>query len=654
MLSPMSSGVDDEQLEQGEPVEDTLFTQPPVNQAINLPSWLTEAKVLEAVRGFRKEAQDYQQAFYPRIEENWKLYENKPSFGYGDLAEILPLPASIVDTQQARAMGSMLAQEKFGDAVPINFDNVLAPDANNKTSLVEDLINEKVRATDDFEDKMDEATKNLFVETLMIAEVKWNVKTEQILQATSQIDPITGMETVGQAEMVDYECQAPDFEPVSLRYLMWEPRCKTKLSRAAWVGRKQKVTADELRADESAGVIQNAERAITTQGQGGEGPGKDDRSDPQAKQIKNVEGKQLPSGGKEGLLDLEVWYATMSGSEGEGEEKVYQRGEFRFWMVGDVMVKFDPNPYGALKPFVMARMSRKPDQLLAQGPIDLIKGMMRNLAMNMSSLNNLVKQAACNPIFYEPTTMLDGRRTILQENDLIAVLSVDGIKRMEPPVQAIALLREQISFMIVQIREATASNEQAQGIQAEGDTTATEAQIMANSANLRTQYTANMVMATFFAELMWFYFKMFQKFGTEQNMVIHEAGVDGKPISLTIDDLVGDYTFKPILAMSQSSKNQRFQMLKGLVTELATASAQNPMLLVNEQGQPMEVDMYGFLTQQMFPLIDIFGTSKLFKPKVMPQMMPGMPGAEVQGMPPQMPAEEPMPVDIQGPAPGLV
>lgn len=655
MVSLTSSGIDDAQLEQGEPVEDTDISKPPTNQAIQLPEGLTEQKVLEYIRACRKEAQDYQQSFYPRTDENWKLYECKPTFGLGETAEILPLPASIVDTQQARIMGSFLGQEKFVDAIPKDAENVLAEDANDRTSKIEDLINEKIRATDDFEDRMDELSKNLFVETLMIAEVSWDVKTEQILKVgPPQVDPLSGMESVGSADMTDYECAGPGFEPVSLRYLMWEPRCQSKLSKAAWVGRKKKVTADELHEDEQNGVCMNVEKAIRSQGQSGDPAGRDDRSDPQAQQIKRVEGKQLPQQqGKQGLLDLEVWHANISWTIGEGEAIEYKRGEFRLWMVGDVLIKFGPNPYGSVKPFVMSRMSRKPDQILAQGPIDLIKGMMRNLATNISSLNALIRQAASNPIFYEPTTMLDGRRTILQENDLIPVLSVDGIKRMEPPVQAISLLREQIQFMITQIREATASNEQAQGIQAEGDTTATEAQIMANSANLRTQYTANMVMANFFAELAWFYFKMFQKFGTPENMVIHEAGVDGAPIALQISDLIGDYTFKPVLAMSQSSKDRKFNMLKGLVTELAAATAQNPMLLTNEQGQPMEVNTYEFLTQKMLPLIDIFGAQRLFKPKVMP-VMPGMgmPGQETAM--PGAPASEAMPPETEGAGPGMV
>jgi hypothetical protein len=437
--------------------------------------------------------------------------------------------------------------------------------------------------------------------------------------------------------------------------MMWEPRCAGKLSKAAWTGRKKKTNADELKEQEADGIISNADKAIQQAGhtEGGANTS-DDRQDPQAKMLKNVDGVQLPAAEKDTQLNIEVWHATISGGTDEGTGKP-NRGEYRFWMVGDVCVKFEPNPYGRLKPYVMSRMSRRPDQLLGQGPIDLIVGMMRVLTSNMSSLNALIRQAASNPIFYEPTTMLDGRRTILQENDLVPVLSVEGIKRMEPPVQAIELIRAQIDFLITQIREATASNEQAQGVQGEGDTTATEASILAQSANLRTQYTANMVSANFFAELMWFYFKMYQRFGTPENMIIHEAGTDGKPTSLQISDLIGDYYFKPVMAASQSSKNQRFNLLKSLVTELATATAQNPNFLKNSDGMPMQLNTYEFLTEKMLPLIDIYGSQRLFTPV---QMQPaeatlGQPGGMQGG--PAVPAEEmpPMPQEEMAPMAGM-
>lgn len=655
MEYPTSSGSDLAQ-EQGAP--DGVPVEAPIEQngngAIALPPWLTKNKLLEQVRDFRKQDLDAKTQVLQSIEENWKIFENKSAFGMGQNAEIIPKGSSIVDTYKAKLSGAIVGQEKLVDAVPKDAQNVMAPDANDRTSRVEDLINEKIRFVDDYEDKLDETLQNLLVETLAIAEVKWEVKTEQILQTgPPQIDPLTGMESVGQADMVDYECSGPDFEPVSLRYMMWEPREKNRLSRAAWVGRKFKVSANDLRADAQAGICDDVEMAIQQGGQqNGDTPARGDNSDPQAKQIKSVEGRQLPVG-KEAMLDLEKWYAKLCG-EGVDEfgEKKYEEGEFEFWMVGDVCVKFRESLFGKYKPYVMARMSRKPDQLLGQGPIDVIKGMMRRLAFDVQSLNTLVQQAADNPTFYEPTTMLDGRRTILQPSSLVAVLSVDGIKRMEPPIEAIRILRENIAFWIDQINDATASNEQAQGIESQGDVTATEATITANSSNLRTQYTSNQVMSSLFAEMAWFFFKMFQKFGTPENMIIHEAGTDGTPMSMTIDDLVGDYVFKPVLAMSQQSKKQEFAMLSGLVEKLSAAQAANPMLFVNDKGQPMEVNLYEFMTQKMLPLIGIYGTSKLFKPKVMLPMQPGAMPPEMGGGMPMM-SEGSVPPMMEQPQPEM-
>lgn len=659
----MSSGIDALENEQGNPDGEELPEQSePKFAAIQFPPWFNEAKLVENVRDWRKQDYDAKREILQNIEENWKIVENKPVFGLGMNAEIIPKGSSIKDTYKAKLSGAIIGQEKLVDAVPKDAQNVLAPDANDRTSKVEDLINEKIRFVDEYEDKLDELLDNLLVETLMIAEVQWSVKTEKILQVGEpQIDPLTGAETVGQADMVDYECSGPDFEPVSLRYMMWEPREKNRLSRAAWVGRKRKVSADDLRQDEQNGIAGNVEVAIRQGGQTNtsDSPSRGDSSDPQAKQIKNVEGRQLPTS-KDAALDLEVWHAKICGESTDpmtGEKK-YEQGEFRFWMVGDTCVKFDKNPFGNFKPYVMSRMSRKPDQLTGMGPIDLIKGLMRRLANDIQALNELTKQASDNPTFFEPTTMLDSRRTILQQGSLIAVLSVDGIKRMEPPVEAIRILRENIAFWIDQINDATASNEQAQGIESQGDVTATEATITANSSNLRTQYTSNQVVSSLFAEMAWFFFKMFQQFGTPENMIIHEAGTDGTPSSLQLTDLAGDYIFKPVLAMSQQSRNQRFNLLKGLVTDLNMASKQDPNFLINGAGVRMKVNNYEFLTQKMLPLVDVYGAQKLFVPMTpmdMSMSMPGQPG--MPPMPGEMPMEgapEGLPPEVSTAGPGMV
>ena len=157
---------------------------------------------------------------------------------------------------------------------------------------------------------------------------------------------------------------------------------------------------------------------------------------------------------------------------------------------------------------------------------------------------------------------------------------------------------------------------------------------------MRTQYTQNMVAANFFSWLSWFYYKLYQKFGTPENMIIHEAGTDGQPVSLTLADLAGDYYFKPVLASSQGAKNQRFKLLKDMLVELVSAQG---LMLTNDKGEVMQPNTYEFLTKELLPLVDITGAQRLFRvapPAPMPMMEAGAPMPEA-GMPAEMPMPSP-------------
>lgn len=589
--------------------------------AIELPDGYTAEALVTVSKADTKQFEQYIQQVIPVIEQNWRIYENKETFGFGDNAAIIPLGTSIVDTQQARGVSSILAQEKYVDAVPRGVENTMAEDADEKTSKVEDLINESIKLTDDFNDKIDTLYQNMLIERVMIAEVKMMTKKETSLRASQMPNPMTGAMEVTEAELEEYDCQKPDFEPVSMRYLGWEPRAINKLWDAAYVFRKKKISLDEGYQMEQDGVIENFEQAVRTPSAAGDGAA-NDQSDPQARQIQNVEGRQLPK--ESGPLSLVEWWAVRywqmpAGEDGTPGQRM--KAELNYWMIGDTLVRCKPNPYGGVKPFILCKQAKKADEIVAQGPIDVVKPILRNLAYTVKAWNDLTVQVADNPIFFEPTTMLSARKTILQSSNLVPVLSTEGIKRMEPPTQAIRLLQERINFLIGQAREATAANEQAQGI-SEGSDTATEAQILQASASLRTQYTANMVASNFFAWLGWFYYKLYQRLGTPENMIIHEAGTDGRPVALNIADMAGDYSFKPVLATSQGSKNQRFKLLKDMLTGLMSVPG---LVLTDDQGQVMEPNTYEFLTKELLPLVDISGAQRLFRVAPPKPVMPGMP-----------------------------
>jgi len=240
----------------------------------------------------------------------------------------------------------------------------------------------------------------------------------------------------------------------------------------------------------------------------------------------------------------------------------------------------------------------------------------------------LIWQTANSPIFYEPISMLDGKRTLLEGANLVPTLSANGINRQEPPIQAVRILDQHLAMLISMVREATASNEQAQGIQQGGDTTAMEVRILAASSGARMQYGANMFNSTFFVQLAEGYHELYEQCGQEGEMVTREAGVDGRPFPVTLPMLAMKFKIRPASAIPQANKMQRFQLLNGMLTQFTNIPAQ---LLKNEKGQMMEVNFYDFLVNDVLPLVEVRGAQRLFRvAPPPPPMMMGPDGQPIQ------------------------
>jgi hypothetical protein len=272
----------------------------------------------------------------------------------------------------------------------------------------------------------------------------------------------------------------------------------------------------------------------------------------------------------------------------------------------------------------MAVSNQKVDQMLGQGPVDMIKALVKDIANVLMAKRKLIWQTANSPIFYEPISMLDGKRTLLEGMNLVPTLSSKGINRMEPPVQAINILDKHIGMLIQMVREATASNEQMQGIATSGDTTATETRIMAASAGNRMQYGANMFNATFFVQVAEGYIELFRQCGQEGEMVTREAGVDGKPFPITLPMLAMSFKVRPSSALPQANKDRRFQLLNGMLTQFTNIP---PQMLINEKGEQMQLNFYDFLVNDVLPLVDVRGAQRLFRKAPPPPMLPMPPGA---------------------------
>jgi hypothetical protein len=600
----------------------------PMPGAINLPEGLPEAKLLDMCQKQEGEFADYSKDDFKEIEDNARLYLGKQAAGITESAgPVIPLTTSIVDTQQARTMGQYFAQEKFFDLLP-DGKSALMGDIDGQpvgdvASQVEDFLNERIYDTPDFFQRMDKGIRNLLIERVLIGRVRGEEEATYSLQV--------GQGQLGQQSVVtglDFQAGTrvqPVFDVDSVRSYAWDPRCNLNLRRAKWVRHRTNIPTSQLDEWAQKGIIdpKAAEKAkrLANDQQTAQGSLAQDAKDPAAQYVKRVDGKNLPSGAwKDGLVTVDEWEGYICWGEGDQ----VQSGEFVWWLVPDrqVLLKFEPNEAKQLKrPYAMTIIGQRGEGLQGHGPVDIVKPLINKISNVLGAIAKLMWQAANVPTYYEPVSMLDGRRTILQDANLVPVMNSKAINRAEPPTASIRLLQDYLNFLIQQAREATASNEQAQGIGG-GTDTATEAQILAQSSGARTQYQLNLVNAEFFAQLAELYLAFFREHGVPGEMVTREAGVDGNPVEITPQMLALEYKVRPLSAIPQSNKLARFRELSGLLEKVAAIP---PNMLTDAQGTPMKVNLYEFLTNDILPLIDVRGGQRLFtRMQAMPMMGPGM------------------------------
>lgn len=613
---------------------------------IQLPPDLTETELLAMCERQEKDFTDFFKDTIKDIEDNARLYKGAAAAGVLGSGPILPLVASIVDTQQARLMGQYFAQEKFFDLLPNGRSALDVPNAGDIASRVEDFLNEQIYDTPDFFQRMDKATRMLLIEDAIIARVRGEDEDNYKMSVVRQ--DLNGQPVPTSIDFEEQKKTGPVFDVDSIRSYAWDPRASLNIRKAKWVRHRTNVTSGEIDEWAKTGVINvdAAKRAkqLSQGAQNMSGNMGQDSKDPAGQYAKYVDGKNLPSGAwKDGLITVDEWIGYVCW----GKDENVQSAEFVWWLVPDkqVLLKFGANTSKRLKrPFAMAILGQKQEGLLGQGPVDIVKPLIVKISNVMSAINKLMWQAANVPTFYEPSSMLDGRRTLLQDANLVPVMNAKAINRMEPPTTSIRLLQDYLNFLISQAREATASNEQAQGIGG-GSDTATESQILAQSAGMRTQYTINLANAELTCQIAELYLEWFRENGVPGEMVTREAGVDGNPVEITPEDLALDYKVRPLSSVPQSNKLARFKELSAVVEKIAAIP---PQMLTDAQGQPMKLNLYEFLSQDMLPLIDVRGGQRLFTRLALPPVNPMLGAGGVMpveaaggGMPNDMPPPNP-------------
>lgn len=563
------------------------------------------------------------------IQDNYKIYELKQVAGTLPNGTTIPGTTAIVDTMTSKTVSSLVPREQFVSAVNLDPDAVLAGDVN-KQELVTDFINESISTIPDFADKFDEAIKTLFLENVVFFETKWTIqkKVKQNIQRAvdpladpSQPQPIIGMTDE------EYVCGRPDAVPLSMRMCAWDPRVKNRVSESPWFRKREMVSINGLFALQRDGVIENVDEIVrkSNKAMTPENP-----TDPDARQSQAVDGKQLPAvGWDDGVWELDTWWVDAAWKDSLG---VDQTGKFELWVVGgDTVVKFRPNILVPQRvPIVTVKSSRKPGQLLAQGPIDVVKQMQKAVNNDRAQAEQLIKNAAYSPTFYTPSSGIDGRRVSLQSNSMIPVLDVNGIKRFEPAVEAIGIIMKDIEFLLDQMRESTAANDQAQGIQQGGVDTATEAQILQQGSQSRFSYIIETINAASFANgIAPEFLMLWKQFGEPGKMVVKDGSNDGKGYAIQPEDLQGDYIFKPVIAQTAQAKQQKFGQLSAIAEKIGAIP---PGMLVDNAGKVKTLDLYGFLTSTLLPLVDVQPRG-LFKDAPPPPVLPTEAGMAPQGLP---------------------
>ena len=210
------------------------------------------------------------------------------------------------------------------------------------------------------------------------------------------------------------------------------------------------------------------------------------------------------------------------------------------------------------------------------------------------------------------------------------ILDVNGIKRFEPAVEAIGIIMKDIEFLLGQMREATAANDQAQGIQQQGVDTATEAQILQQGSQSRFSYIIETINAASFANgIAPEFLMLWKQFGEPGKMVVKDGSNDGKGYAIQPEDLQGDYIFKPVIAQTAQAKQQKFGQLSAIAEKIGAIP---PGMLVDNAGKVKTLDLYGFLTSTLLPLVDVQPRG-LFKDAPPPPVLPTEAGMAPQGLP---------------------
>lgn len=634
---------------------------------IKLPDGITVEMVLSFARKKKKAHERWfgnNNGYSERI-LNWrKAYAGKMLAGQTDPSNV-PVPSSIIDTDTAKTYQAAFSRAKVVDAQPRSPQ----VDNENKTTI-EDLINQELLfGMSRTGEKAFDFIKAMKIEGTAFFRAKWEKRFIETINVPMSTDLATGeniqMKTIEESK-VFREVHGPDFDPEAVQNVVWDHRVGTRIQDSEYVAHRQFPTLTDLLIMQEDGSITNVDaiqRLAESQTV--------EQLNPDAKQKQLLgPGGNGPTEGatEEATKRLDEWWAWIPYQcPQEDGTKKWSKHALHFMVVNDeVLIKAENNPWidesghGPGHPWISARQSIQPRELLGNGVLAPIMELQTYINRTHSSVGKLTFKAAKNPTFVSRAAGLDTLRMFQDELSIIPVM--DPSKIVYHPIDgaAIRAVSEERAWAINMARETVAANEQAQGVATTtlGDATATEASIINANSGTRFQLMVDQMGYEFFGALANIYFWMIRQWAQDGDLIVRESTIDGAPRPITRAHLVEDYFFVPITSAVLNDQRAQLQTKMQFAQQMAQLQATNPAAMQDQDGSSYHFELLPFIRQEIMPMMGVRNGFTYFQKiapglpvGMTPQAPPGAPGAP-QGQMPALPPHPGVPTPpVRGPIP---
>lgn len=584
---------------------------------INYPEGITESSIIAYCKTRNKVFADFFQPYIDLIKLRHELFYNKPT---GKSGIPFPVCSSITESINSRLQPALLNRPKFAEAVP----EFIAPD-NEETRAVEDFINQSVQERTRRVEKGKQAIKAAVVEGMMVWRNLWRQETRKVVVPQYAVDPITG-EEIYQGDQISEELFGfYDWEPENIATIAWDPHTTTRISDSPWCRKRSFMSYNEMLRQQAEGRVQGVER-LRWVVPAAAGASKDDWE----ADIRKVDGQKdwNFTYADEKRYQVEEWWGDLTYMV-NGEVRT---GKYRWFLVeNNFVIAFDTNPLIPQRiPWDSCPLIISPENLVGLSPVDSIKTIAEQINNFAGYQAALAERSARPTIFYDQSSGLSARTSIMKLHGMVPVQNVQGIKEYDPSSAPLAQVQGYISFLIGLARESSGANEQFQGV--EGSDTATEFAGLQAAAGARFSDVVDTLSQGWLEALCTEAQRYFAQFGVDGQMIVRSATTDGQTTEITLDDISKPYTWAAASAANEQMKGKEVQQAMQVLEIMAKVPPAPDGSVFNIEKMVREV---------LLPSLGQKNGSEWF---TTPAPLPMAPPIGAPGLPPAMPPmPEPMP-----------